>query len=268
MSTLDNFVISSKPLPRAMATSQLVRDRGSIFEAAIYRSSSASEVQSVIRQHTEVVHGEKKASHEIAAWRYMSLKHGKDGLGGPDDFEVKSGSRDDGENGAGKRALSVMESEGIIDAVVIVSRWCALPSHLPLIPPLTSTVLIEYLIYLFSGNKQRFGGTMLGPIRFTHIELCAQEVCHTFKLTEEVEIYIEELKVLDIELAQLRSNLAAITSLHSNSPDKNSQDSLARLPDYDSMLLSPPDLLRAQRLITARRNAIASVKTIIEAKKG
>lgn len=53
----------------------------------------------------------------------MVLKQGKSGLGGPDEFEVKSGSKDDGERFAGARVLKVMESEGVMDAVVIVSRW-------------------------------------------------------------------------------------------------------------------------------------------------
>lgn len=54
----------------------------------------------------------------------MSLKNGKTGLGGPDDFEVASGSDDDGEKYAGGRILKVMQAEGVLDAVVIVSRWC------------------------------------------------------------------------------------------------------------------------------------------------
>lgn len=55
----------------------------------------------------------------------MVLKSGKTGLGGPEDFEVKSGCKDDGERFAGARVLKVMETEGVIDAVVVVSRWWA-----------------------------------------------------------------------------------------------------------------------------------------------
>lgn len=51
------------------------------------------------------------------------LKKGKNGLGGPDDFEVRSGREDDGEQYGGVRILKGMESEATLDAVVIVSRW-------------------------------------------------------------------------------------------------------------------------------------------------
>jgi hypothetical protein len=44
-------------------------------------------------------------------------------LAGPDDFEVKEGSSDDGEQGAGNKVLKVMREEAVIDAVVVVSRW-------------------------------------------------------------------------------------------------------------------------------------------------
>lgn len=53
----------------------------------------------------------------------MALKEGKTGLMGEDDFECKDGSEDDGENWAGGRVLKVMKEEGVIDAVVIASRW-------------------------------------------------------------------------------------------------------------------------------------------------
>ena len=46
------------------------------------------------------------------------LKVGKSGLGGPDDFEVVSGAED-----VRGRVLRVMQAEGVIDAVVVVSRW-------------------------------------------------------------------------------------------------------------------------------------------------
>jgi hypothetical protein len=53
----------------------------------------------------------------------MSLRSGRDGLAGPEDFEVVKGNRDDGEKWAGERVLRVMEREGVMDGVVIVSRW-------------------------------------------------------------------------------------------------------------------------------------------------
>jgi hypothetical protein len=53
----------------------------------------------------------------------MVVKKGCTGLGGPEDFEVQAGNDDDGEKWGSSKILKVMESEGVIDAVVIVSRW-------------------------------------------------------------------------------------------------------------------------------------------------
>lgn len=53
----------------------------------------------------------------------MVLKAGKTGLGGEGDFQVISGSDDDGERWGGEKILKVMKASGVIDAVVVVSRW-------------------------------------------------------------------------------------------------------------------------------------------------
>ncbi|TFK44888.1 hypothetical protein BDQ12DRAFT_673756 [Crucibulum laeve] len=121
--TLDSFIKSSRPPPEPLATSQEIRDRGSIFVANIYQATSPEEAKARINHLKHVVHGSRPASHEIAAWRCMVLKYGRTGLGGPDDFELRSGSTDDGENWAGGKVLKVMQIQAIIDAVVIVSRW-------------------------------------------------------------------------------------------------------------------------------------------------
>ena len=51
------------------------------------------------------------------------MKEGCTGLAGPDDFEVKQGSDDDGEKWAGDKVLKMMQKEAVIDAVVVVCRW-------------------------------------------------------------------------------------------------------------------------------------------------
>lgn len=56
----------------------------------------------------------------------MVLKSGKTGLEGPNDFELVQGSKDDGESWAGGKILKVMQGMAIIDAIVVVSRWCAI----------------------------------------------------------------------------------------------------------------------------------------------
>ena len=66
----------------------------------------------------------------------------------------------------------------------------------------------------------RYGGTLLGPVRFTHIENCTREVCQKFKAVEEVRECIDTLRSLDAQLADLRAQLA---SPNSPSPSQSSQ---------------------------------------------
>lgn len=123
MSNLDSFIQSSRPPPEPISTSKEIHDRKSIFSATILRATSLSTARLCINHTKHVVHATNPASHEIAAWRYMAVKEGKTGLMGEDDFECQNGSEDDGESWAGGRVLRVMKEEGVIDAVVIVSRW-------------------------------------------------------------------------------------------------------------------------------------------------
>lgn len=146
--TLHSFVSSSRPLPRSLAVSQDIRDRGSSFVAYIFRAISPDAARTCINHLRHVDHHSRPATHEIAAWRCMVLKPGSTGLCGPDDFELKHGYDDDGEKWAGNRVLKVMEDFAVIDAVVIVSRWCML-----LLPMCNST-----LITLSLQVRRRFTG--------------------------------------------------------------------------------------------------------------
>lgn len=228
MANLDSFVSSSRPPPQPITTSQEIRDRGSTFVASIYRASTVDEAKRAAKHVKNVVHANRPASHEIFAWRCMVLKVGKTGLGGPEDFEIKAGSEDDGEQYAGGRVLKVMQAEAVIDAVVVVSRW--------------------------------FGGEMLGPARFTHIETCTRQVCQTFLRKEEVEESISTLGSLDDILATLRSELAeaqAGTQSDNLAPPK----AVPTRPKVDyNALRKNLDVTKAKRLITARENSIKSVK--------
>lgn len=130
LGTLETFFHSTRAAPQAVATSQEVRDRGSIFVASLFQVTTPEEAQSRVQYVKCVLHGTKRASHESAAWRCMVVKEGRTGLGGPDDFELKTGSKDDGERWAGDRILKVMQAQAVIDAVVVVSRWYV-PSFTP-----------------------------------------------------------------------------------------------------------------------------------------
>lgn len=127
--TLERFVTANKPFEGPVFTSQEIRDRGSLFVANIYHASSPKDAQARVQQMKNVVHSARPATHEISAWRCMVLKPGRSGLGGPEDFELQAGSKDDGESWAGAKVLAVMETLSIIDAVVIVSRWWVMSRH-------------------------------------------------------------------------------------------------------------------------------------------
>lgn len=120
---LDTFILNKSPRPDPLATSQEIRDRGSLFVANLYRATTPEEAKALVNHLKYYVHRDRKATHEISAWRMMVLKTGKTGFEGPEDFELVQGSKDDGESWAGGKVLKVMQNMAVIDAVVIVSRW-------------------------------------------------------------------------------------------------------------------------------------------------
>ncbi|KAJ3207784.1 hypothetical protein HDU67_007251 [Dinochytrium kinnereticum] len=87
----------------------------------------------------------KTATHNIRAWRYLNLRPGRSG-DKEDDFVVMEGHEDDGEQWAGKKLLQLMQVSGACDCVVIVTRW--------------------------------YGGELLGPVRFQHIDAVALSALH------------------------------------------------------------------------------------------
>ncbi|KAF8343054.1 ribosomal protein S5 domain 2-like protein [Cantharellus anzutake] len=225
-STLDSFITTSRTPPRPLATSTNIIDRDSTFIAYIFRATSRTQAASCVSHVRHVMHADRPATHEMSAWRCVMLKHGKTGLDGPDDFEEVMGHDDDGETYGSSRVLGVMEKEGVLDAVVVCSRW--------------------------------YGGTMLGPVRFAHIEKCALEVCHAFKTIEQIEDCIIELKSYDETLAKLRAEIA---TLQGTPPPQLTPT------DYKAALLTPPDLAKAQRLLNARRSAVDGLQRTLELKK-
>jgi len=218
---------TSQSPPQSVSTSQEIRDRGSIFIANIFKATSVRQAKDAVCHLRNVSHGVQRATHEISAWRCMVLKSDKTGLGGEDDFKLASGYDDDGERYGGERILKVMKSLGIIDAVVVVSRW--------------------------------YGGILLGPPRFLHIETCTEEVCRRFKSKEEMEECIVTLTTLDDILSTLRVDYASLTA----DEDVAISSKQKRKPDYSSLATST-DLSKVRRLIVARENAIERVKQLIQ----
>ena len=112
---------------------------------------------------------------------------------------------------------------------------------------------------------------MLGRVRFDHIEMCAREVCRTFRRKDDMATCIATLTSLDETLASLRSQLAAATAESSPTEiaDKEQEDSnlaVSRRPATPSYtaLEESLDIPRAKRLITAREKSIKSVRAALK----
>jgi hypothetical protein len=107
---------------------------------------------------------------------------------------------------------------------------------------------------------------MLGPVRFTHIEDCAREVCKVFKVEDEMQDCISMLQSLDDILADLRGELANIKGPSSSqNPGSNPEAKSHPKKDY-SALQKSLDVAKARRQISAREKAIESVKKLINEK--
>ncbi|KAH9050964.1 ribosomal protein S5 domain 2-like protein [Lactarius deliciosus] len=231
---LDAFVTHKLPLPEPLATSTEILGPPNLPLWHIFSGQPPPRQARSIHSHVrQVLHAKRPASHEIMSWRCMVLKEGRTGLRGDDDFKIEEGSEDDGEQWAGTHVLKVMRSEAIVDAVVIVSRW--------------------------------YGGTMLGPIRFTHIQDCAREVCQVFRVEDEMQDCISTLKSLDDILADLREELANAKKANRQSPDSEAKPHTTK-KDY-SALQKSLDMVKARRQISAREKAIESVKRLINEEK-
>ena len=57
------------------------------------------------------------------ALRVLELKPGRNGQRGPDDYAIVEEYEDDGEKWGSKHILRVMEEEGAVDCMCVVSRW-------------------------------------------------------------------------------------------------------------------------------------------------
>ena len=113
----------------------------------------------------------------------------------------------------------------------------------------------------------RYGGIMLGPVRFAHFETCTREVCRTFRLKDEMSDLIATLTSLDDILASLRADLAKLTASPSDGSEPATVSApTARKPMNYEALKESLDITKAKRLVTARENAIKSVKTALKKK--
>jgi hypothetical protein len=206
----------------------IITDRDSLFVGFVYtlNALSQNEITQCLSHLTKVVHPQviptdklppamqhlapsrRGSTHDMYAWRSLALKKGRNGLGGPDDFGLEEGQEDDGERFGAKEIAKAIRMYGATDVLVVVSRW--------------------------------YGGTMLGPVRFRHIEESAKAALARYLVDEAMVELKAELQDLDEKIETLRM----ANSSQSVTPAK------AKI-DYTNL---DPD--RAQRLITARKRQI------------
>ncbi|BFZ64006.1 hypothetical protein YB2330_005144 [Saitoella coloradoensis] len=220
--------------------SQPIYDRESIFTARFLPAShplcttrSPTQLVQLIREHVSV----EVADHHIAAWRLPPLSNALTrSLGGVrKDGAAVMGHDDDGEKYAGVKLGKVLV-EMSVTGVVVVSRI--------------------------------YGGTMLGPVRFEHIENCAREAIRlslapkipstipTEDNADQEEALRKVLLGKDRTIAFLRHTIAELRSQSSPSsqPPSSQQDGAryAKIP-----------LDRLERLLKARDAGIESLRRMI-----
>ncbi|KAJ3137219.1 hypothetical protein HK101_003900 [Irineochytrium annulatum] len=145
MKPADRASSALEACPPLTASPKVITDRGSRFLAHACKLEDHADLrrlQASIPLNPKI----KSATHNMRAWRYLSLRPGRSG-DAEDDFVVVEGFEEDGEQWAGAKILKLMQVSGACDCAVIVSRW--------------------------------YGGELLGPVRFHHIEAVALSALQT-----------------------------------------------------------------------------------------
>lgn len=222
---------ASLPMPTTCSAAQIT-DRSSLFIGYVYPLTTASSayISALLSHLTRVVHptvpvsllppqfanapaNKRGSSHDMYAYRVFELKRGRTGLAGPDDFSLQEDKEDDGERWGGDRVLRVARDEGSSDVLVIVSRW--------------------------------YGGELLGPVRFDHIENAARAAIQEHMQHVEVDEFRQRLQWLDRKIAQTRAKLQP-SGERGDAPVENK---------YADLTLD-----RAQRLWLARQKALDALQ--------
>lgn len=149
----------------------------------------------------------KTATHRIAAWRKPSSQRA---LSPNLPRLFTTGSDEDGERYAGKKLERVLEAANV-EGAIVVARW--------------------------------YGGVLLGPVRFVHIEECARDAIRRWRERTRVgdEERNKKIKLADderekarlsTELAERDSSIVMLRKLLADKAQsvKSSQDSSAAAP--------------------------------------
>ena len=184
----------------------------------------------------------EEASHRIAAWRFPSPQRT---IGPTSKVLYETGHDDDGEKNGGRTLEKLLDSMQVTGSVV-VARW--------------------------------YGGVMLGPVRFTHMETCARNAIKAWrdeegnkrqKLEDEKrkkELDEEDTMRLPGVLAERDRSIAVLRALLNQKTKKVTEVAVIASPikvmDYSSM---PLESMR--RLEGARDKSIAFLLKNIDAEE-
>ncbi|SCV68202.1 BQ2448_323 [Microbotryum intermedium] len=219
------------PLPFPILSSPPLTDRRSTFIAHAAPATSLPHIDvfhSHIRHLVSKAHP-RPADHEMVGYRVMALRNGRNGLGGEEDWFVKSGGEDDGEKGGSRTIVGVLEKRGEIDVVVVVSRWYG-GEWFPRCHSTQKRVVAHH-------RDRSATGIMLGPDRFRHISTVTTQALVALTSATALTQLLTQLHTLDDEISTLTQS--------SSSPLKPMR------PDYSSL-----DLVKAQRLVMAREKRL------------
>jgi hypothetical protein len=213
------------PPPKDIFTSDTIIDRSSAFTAIYSPTLSARALQASSSVAT--------ATHRIAAWRVPSRQITLNSLAkfaGVASAQTQphttattqlydAGHDSDGEKGAGRRLEKVLADEGV-EGSLVVGRW--------------------------------YGGVMLGPIRFTHIETAAREAVRSARNSEST---------------QLSSTAAALKRARIISPRPGTPVSLSKRQVSEAAKLDTERKIEAMGLLRERDGNITVLRQLLEDKK-
>lgn len=179
------------PMPTTCPAAQIA-DRNSLFVGYVYplTTPAPAYISTLLSHLARVVHptvptdllppqfanapsNKRGSSHDMYAYRVLELKRGRTGVAGPDDFSLQEDKEDDGERWGGDRVLRVTREEGAADVLVVVSRW--------------------------------YGGELLGPVRFEHIENAARAALVEHIAKVEVDEFRQRIQYLDRKIAKAKA---------------------------------------------------------------
>ncbi|KAE8244235.1 hypothetical protein A4X13_0g6738 [Tilletia indica] len=169
------------------------------------------------------------ASHDMYAVRAKVLKFGRDGSRGGSDWTSWEGADDDGEKWGAQKIAKVIQEENAENVLVFVSRW--------------------------------YGGTLLGPDRFTHITNVARATLREHMANQRIAQLRQTLEELDTRAASLRASLSKKTAEgSSSSPSGKPAATMAMYADLTEA--------KGQRLLVAKRKMVELLEKKVKEVKG